>query len=201
MTTELKPCLSCGNTPRWCGENNPDPEDDHVCHQIHCDSCGVQFDVDSFDANNAVDIIETRAVIAKAWNTRASDHQNEALMAQVEELREFIEGIGEYALRQESYKEVSLIRKFLSKTPQQSLDSLKARIRAEVVSEITHEVQVMETVDVNPDEYERGYAECQDHVLNILEPWQIQEKRNEMAGNNATKRHENTKDMQGYVYH
>ncbi len=67
--SELKPCL-CGSEVRWCGEHNADPDDNHECHQIHCDNCGIQFDVDNFETKDAESITELSIIIAKAWNTR-----------------------------------------------------------------------------------------------------------------------------------
>jgi hypothetical protein len=97
----------------------------------------------------------------------------EALLAQVEELVSEIRKQDEYhkSFYGHASGMMASLLEVANKSPQQSLDSLKSRIEEEVVSKITHEVQVMETVDVNSDEYERGYSECRDHVLNILEPW------------------------------
>lgn len=43
---ELKSCPFCQSPVRWCGENEPDPEDNHVCHHIVCTNvnCGADFD-------------------------------------------------------------------------------------------------------------------------------------------------------------
>lgn len=45
-TIELKNCPFCSSPVRWCGENEPDPEDNHVCHHIACTNsdCGADFD-------------------------------------------------------------------------------------------------------------------------------------------------------------
>lgn len=43
---ELKACPLCASPVRWCGENEPDPEDNHVCHHIVCtnEECKADFD-------------------------------------------------------------------------------------------------------------------------------------------------------------
>lgn len=45
-TSELKPCPFCGSAAKWCGENEPDPADVHICHHIQCTnpSCAADFD-------------------------------------------------------------------------------------------------------------------------------------------------------------
>jgi hypothetical protein len=79
---DLKPC-SCGAKVRWCGDNNPDPEDDHMCHHIHCDNCGIHF---SFEADDdAESIEELREATAKLWNTRP----NKELIAEIEKLKRY----------------------------------------------------------------------------------------------------------------
>lgn len=65
---QLNKCKFCGSEPRWCGQDNKNPEDDHDCHQIHCDSCGVQFDVDC-DSTNIPETLEgVREYVAMIWN-------------------------------------------------------------------------------------------------------------------------------------
>jgi hypothetical protein len=66
----LKDCPFCGSAPRWCGEDNPDPEDDHSCDEIMCDGCGVQVNVTSTEVQQAETIYEARSLSAKLWNTR-----------------------------------------------------------------------------------------------------------------------------------
>ena len=69
---KLKPCPFCGEEPRWCGN---DPEDKHECHQIHCDGCGAQFDVENDIATSRGTIEELRTLIEMTWNTRQSEQQ------------------------------------------------------------------------------------------------------------------------------
>lgn len=50
---ELKKCPFCGSDVKWCGENEPDPEDNHLCDHIECTNadCGADF---SFTHNNDI---------------------------------------------------------------------------------------------------------------------------------------------------
>lgn len=43
---ELNKCPFCGHGVKWCGENENDPEDNHLCHHIRCTNvkCGADFD-------------------------------------------------------------------------------------------------------------------------------------------------------------
>lgn len=43
---EFQPCPLCKSTVKWCGENEIDPEDNHLCHHIVCTNpeCGADFD-------------------------------------------------------------------------------------------------------------------------------------------------------------
>lgn len=45
----LKNCPFCDSAVKWCGENEPDPEDDHLCHHIRCTNpdCSADFDFDT----------------------------------------------------------------------------------------------------------------------------------------------------------
>lgn len=63
---------SCGQEARWCGENNPNPDDDHDCHQIHCDHCGIHFDVVNDASQEAETLAELREIVLKAWNGTVS---------------------------------------------------------------------------------------------------------------------------------
>jgi len=66
---ELKNCPFCGSEVNWCGET---PEDEaHECHQISCNGCGAQLDVNSDETKNAGTMDELKQVMAKAWNSRA----------------------------------------------------------------------------------------------------------------------------------
>lgn len=51
MSEELKRCPLCDSSVKWCGENEEDPEDNHLCHHIVCTNkeCGADFD---FHLNN-----------------------------------------------------------------------------------------------------------------------------------------------------
>ena len=51
MTINLKPCPFCSSPVKWCGENEVDPEDNHLCHHIQCinPECAADFD---FNTNN-----------------------------------------------------------------------------------------------------------------------------------------------------
>lgn len=53
MMNELKKCPLCGSKVKWCGENEPDPEDNHLCDHIQCTNadCGADF---SFIHNNDI---------------------------------------------------------------------------------------------------------------------------------------------------
>nr|ELR5174841.1 hypothetical protein [Providencia rettgeri]ELR5197685.1 hypothetical protein [Providencia rettgeri] len=53
MMNELKKCPLCGGKVKWCGENEPDPEDNHLCDHIQCTNadCGADF---SFIHNNDI---------------------------------------------------------------------------------------------------------------------------------------------------
>ncbi|WP_368924674.1 hypothetical protein [Providencia sp. 1709051003] len=50
---ELKKCPLCDSKVKWCGENEPDPEDNHLCDHIECTNadCGADF---SFTHNNDI---------------------------------------------------------------------------------------------------------------------------------------------------
>ncbi|CVF68715.1 Uncharacterised protein [Serratia marcescens] len=43
---KLNDCPFCNSSTKWCGENETNPEDNHLCHQIVCTnkSCGARFD-------------------------------------------------------------------------------------------------------------------------------------------------------------
>ena len=64
---ELKPCPFCGVQARWCGD---DPQDPHECHMIHCDGCGMTFDVTTDEASRAETLEELKAIVAGVWNRR-----------------------------------------------------------------------------------------------------------------------------------
>ena len=67
---ELKPCPFCGGKSRWCGENNPKTEDDHICHEITCDTCSYQFVLYSKEVQDAETIEEAKDFAKKIWNNR-----------------------------------------------------------------------------------------------------------------------------------
>lgn len=65
--TGLNECPFCGHLPRWCGTGKDAP---HDCHQITCDGCGVQFDINSQAATKAETLEELKEVAKAAWNQR-----------------------------------------------------------------------------------------------------------------------------------
>lgn len=44
--TELKNCPFCDSKAKWCGEDEADPDDNHLCHHIRCTNpaCAADFD-------------------------------------------------------------------------------------------------------------------------------------------------------------
>lgn len=65
----LAECPFCGGAVRWCGEACDDP---HTCHQITCDNCHTQFDVNGdTEINISEDMSGTRRLMAARWNRRA----------------------------------------------------------------------------------------------------------------------------------
>jgi len=44
--SELKNCPFCDSKVKWCGEDELDPEDNHLCHHIRCTNpkCAADFD-------------------------------------------------------------------------------------------------------------------------------------------------------------
>ncbi|RJK66688.1 hypothetical protein CMV60_10345 [Serratia marcescens] len=79
---KLNDCPLCNSNTKWCGENEPHHEDNHLCHQIVCTnkSCGARFDFDvsnkellpeETDDKTAEELMEfLRAESAKRFNAR-----------------------------------------------------------------------------------------------------------------------------------
>lgn len=46
MMITLLPCPLCNSPVKWCGENEPNPDDNHLCHHIQCTNpdCASDFD-------------------------------------------------------------------------------------------------------------------------------------------------------------
>lgn len=84
MNIELKPCPLCASPVKWCGENETDPEDNHLCHHIQCANpeCGADFDFimgneeilpDDTDMMTAEEcLLPFRIECAKRFNNRAN---------------------------------------------------------------------------------------------------------------------------------
>lgn len=69
---ELNNCPFCGNAVRWCGENNLIPSDDHLCHQIACDTCEANFDINVFQLKCENSWDEALQEISDRFNKRSS---------------------------------------------------------------------------------------------------------------------------------
>lgn len=87
-TQKLKPCPLCGCAVKWCGENEPDPEDNYPCSHIECTNaaCGLDAsfnhrneiypdDTDDMTVNELLQIDRNHA--AERWNRRASQCEKE----------------------------------------------------------------------------------------------------------------------------
>lgn len=120
MMGELKPCPFCGDMP----ETEHMPEIGGYFVSCENGECSVNP-----SANNGGVDSEEAAIVA--WNIRASDQQNEALLAQVNRLRDVMSmvhlsgGLGTY--------KHSCMNAVLAATKEQPLDSLKARIAEDVI--------------------------------------------------------------------
>lgn len=86
---ELKPCPFCASPVKWCGENEPDPEDNHLCHHIQCTNveCGADFDFqtsniellpDDCDGMTAEEcMVPFRIECARRYNQRSKQEQSD----------------------------------------------------------------------------------------------------------------------------
>lgn len=157
--SELKPCPFCGNKPEISETEGCD-------FVISCDYCGISM-LDDMHWN--IENYDAKQNVIDKWNTRTPD--NEALLAQVEELKDECIKAKDYAVSLSStINELSAnihelrglangyinpnlaylsnseagyldgkedlaedVLHIINKSPQQSLDSLKARIEEETI--------------------------------------------------------------------
>jgi hypothetical protein len=131
--SELKLCPCCGNKPEISETEGCD-------FVISCDYCGISM---SDDMHWNIENYDAKQNVIDKWNTRTPD--NEALLAQVEELHDSLEHLvnvkahkdefGKDAFYQSSQPRAwTEAKRLMQQPPQQSLDSLKSRIEEETIS-------------------------------------------------------------------
>lgn len=86
MSIELKPCPLCESPVKWCGENEANPEDNHLCHHIQCTNseCRADFDFILSDEEMLPDdtscmtaeecLLPLRIECAKRYNNRSNQN-------------------------------------------------------------------------------------------------------------------------------
>jgi hypothetical protein len=82
--------------------------------------------------------MSTQWLSVEAWNARASDQQNEALLAQVMSLNITLEAFHRYNIHDPEYRESPFCEEVLAAvntSPEQSLDSLKATVETNTIEQ------------------------------------------------------------------
>ena len=136
MSNKLKPCPFCGGaaTVELQMHNSVRPDDYVVgCEEFNCRITTI---AESATKQGAID----------KWNIRATDQQNEALLAQVEELRERLERSCEEVMSFNTtifakHRWINATKKLITNASQQSLDSLKARIEEETIDRCANKIE------------------------------------------------------------
>lgn len=87
--SELRECPFCGEPVRWCNEG-PGACGAAYCDHVHCDNCGMHFELDSKEAHAAETLEESKQLTTAAWNRRASEDR---IKQQSDRLAELLYGV------------------------------------------------------------------------------------------------------------